>query len=87
MNRCKLLIIAFLAFITNGFSLLGIGQGSIGGVARAIEANHNIARNIDIAKGMAMGMLAGNPPVDPESSFFGPFQVDCSVIGMCEVLA
>ena len=85
MNRCKLLIIAFLAFITNGFSLLGIGQGSIGGVARAMEANHNIARNIEIAK--AMGMLAGNPPHEPDSGFFGPFQVDCSVIGMCEVLA
>ncbi|CAN7503723.1 hypothetical protein QLG10_16480 [Pseudomonas sp. V98_8] len=85
MNRCKLLLIAFLAFITNGFSLLGIGNGSIGGVARAIEANHNIARNIEIAK--AMGMLAGNPPHEPDSGFFGPFQVDCSVIGMCEVLA
>jgi hypothetical protein len=85
MNRCKLLLIAFLAFITNGFSLLGIGHGSIGGVARAIEANHNIARNIEIAK--AMGMLAGNPPREPDSGFFGPFQVDCSVIGMCEVLA
>ncbi|VVP68540.1 hypothetical protein PS918_00757 [Pseudomonas fluorescens] len=85
MNRCKLLVIAFLAFITNGFSLLGIGQGSIGGVARAMEANHNIARNIEIAK--AMGMLAGNPPLKPDSGFFGPFQVDCSVIGMCEVLA
>ncbi|MCW8278894.1 hypothetical protein IMF27_28070 [Pseudomonas sp. PCH199] len=85
MNRCKLLLIAFLAFITNGFSLLGIGQGSIGGVARAIEANHNIARNIETAS--AMGMLAGNPPVKPEMAFFGPFQIDCSVIGMCEVLA
>jgi hypothetical protein len=85
MNRCKLLVIAFLAFITNGFSLLGIGQGSIGGVARAIEANHNIARNIETAK--AMGMLAGNPPIKSDESFFGPFQVDCSVIGMCEVLA
>ncbi|WP_137805560.1 hypothetical protein [Pseudomonas sp. G(2018)] len=85
MNRCKLLVIAFLAVITNGFSLLGIGQGSIGGVARAIEANHNIARNIETAK--AMGMLAGNPPLKPDSGFFGPFHVDCSVIGMCEVLA
>lgn len=85
MNRCKLLIIAFLAFITNGFSLLGIGQGSIGGVARAMEANQNIARNIETAK--AMGMLAGNPPLERDSGFFGPFQVDCSVIGMCEVLA
>jgi hypothetical protein len=85
MNRCKLLVIAFLAFITNGFSLLGIGQGSIGGVARAIEANYNIARNIETAKGM--GLLAGNPPLKPDSGFFGPFHVDCSVIGMCEVLA
>nr|WP_008066297.1 MULTISPECIES: hypothetical protein [unclassified Pseudomonas]EJN16982.1 hypothetical protein PMI35_06588 [Pseudomonas sp. GM78]NYU01129.1 hypothetical protein [Pseudomonas sp. SbOxS1] len=85
MNRCKLLVIAFLAFITNGFSLLGIGHGSIGGVARAIEANHNIARNIETAK--AMGMLAGNPPITPDEGFFGPFHVDCSAIGMCEVLA
>ncbi|MCK8657976.1 MULTISPECIES: hypothetical protein [Pseudomonas] len=85
MNRCKLLVIAFLAFITNGFSLLGIGQGSIGGVARAIEANHNIARNIETAK--AMGMLAGNPPIKSDEGFFGPFHVDCSAIGMCEVLA
>ncbi|PYY68478.1 hypothetical protein CRX42_21550 [Pseudomonas jessenii] len=85
MKGCKLLIIAFLAFITNGFSLLGIGQGSIGGVARAMEANHNIARNIETAK--AMGLLAGNPPVRNEGVVFGPFQVDCSAIGMCGVLA
>ncbi|MFY0731848.1 hypothetical protein [Pseudomonas sp. NFX15] len=85
MNGCKLLIIAFLAFITNGFSLLGIGQGSIGGVARAMEANHNIARNIETAK--AMGLLAGNPPIRNEGVVFGPFQVDCSAIGMCGVLA
>ncbi|WP_085725177.1 hypothetical protein [Pseudomonas sp. R37(2017)] len=84
MNRCKLLVIAFLAFITNGFSILGIGQGSIGGVARAMEANHNIARNIETAK--AMGMLAGNPPSKSDSGFLGPFTVDCSAIGMCEVL-
>jgi hypothetical protein len=85
MNRCKLLVIAFLAFITNGFSLLGIGQGSIGGVARAMEANQNIARNIETAK--AMGMLAGNPPIKSDEAFFGPFLVDCSSIGMCDVLA
>ncbi|MBV6822911.1 hypothetical protein [Pseudomonas sp. PD9R] len=85
MNGCKLWVIAFLAVITNGFSLLGIGQGSIGGVARSIEANHNIARNIETAK--AMGLLAGNPPIKPQSAFFGPFQIDCSVVGMCEVFA
>lgn len=85
MNGHRLWVIAFLAFMTNGASLLGIGQGSAGSVARSIEANHNIARNIETAK--ALGLLAGNPPIKPESGFFGPFQVDCSAIGMCEVLA
>jgi hypothetical protein len=54
-------------------------------VARAIEANHNIARNIENAN--AQGMLAGNPPIRNEGVVFGPFQVDCSAIGMCGVLA
>jgi hypothetical protein len=53
-------------------------------VARAIEANHNIARNIENAN--AQGMLAGNPPVRSEGVVFGPFQLDCSAIGMCGAL-
>jgi len=32
-------------------------------------------------------MLAGNPPIRNEGVGFGPFLVDCSAIGMCEVLA
>jgi len=32
-------------------------------------------------------MLAGNPPIRNEGVVFGPFLVDCSAIGMCEVLA
>lgn len=85
MKGGKLWVIAFLAFMTNGSSLLGIGQGSAGSVARAIEANHNLARNIETAK--ALGLLAGNPPVKREVDFLGPFQVDCSVLKMCEVFA
>jgi hypothetical protein len=85
MKGHRLWVIAFLAFMTNGSSLLGIGQGSAGSVARAIEANHNIARNIENAN--AQGMLAGNPPIRSEAVVFGPFQVDCSAIGMCGVLA
>ena len=85
MKGRKLWVIAFLAFVTNGASLMGIGQGSAGSVARSIEANHNLARNIETDK--AMGLLAGNPPVKREGDFFGPFQVDCSVLQMCEVLA
>ena len=85
MNGSKLWVIAFLALMTNGSSLLGIGQGSAGSVARSIEANHNLARNIETAK--ALGLLAGNPPMKRQDDFFGPFQVDCSVVEMCEVFA
>ncbi|MBK5554171.1 MULTISPECIES: hypothetical protein [unclassified Pseudomonas] len=85
MKGRKLWVVAFLAFITNGFSLLGIGQGSAGSVARAIECNHSIAHNIQTAKGL--GLLVGNPPLKVRAEFFGPFQVDCSALGMCSVLA
>lgn len=85
MKGGKLWVIAVLAFMTNGSSLLGVGHGSAGSVARAIEANHNLTHAIDTAK--AMGLLAGNPPIKREADFFGPFQVDCSVLQMCEVFA
>lgn len=85
MKGVKLWVIAFLAFMTNGSSLLGFSQGSAGAVARSIEANHNLAHNIETAK--AMGLLAGNPPVKRQGDFFGPFQIDCSVVQMCEVFA
>lgn len=85
MKGGKLWVIAFLAFMTNGSSLLGIGQASAGSVARSIEANHNLARSI--ATDQAMGLLAGNPPVKRQADFFGPFKVDCSVLQMCEVFA
>ncbi|MEX3777017.1 hypothetical protein [Pseudomonas sp. MYb118] len=85
MKGVRLWVIAFLAFMTNGSSLLGFSQGSAGGVARSIEANHNLAHNIETAK--AMGLLTGNPPVKRQGDFFGPFQIDCSVLQMCEVFA
>ncbi|MGE1172726.1 MULTISPECIES: hypothetical protein [Pseudomonas] len=85
MKGYRFWVIAGLAIMTNGASLLGFGQGSVGGLARAIEANHSIAHNIERAN--ALGLLAGNPPVKTEAGFLGPFQVDCSAIGMCQVLA
>ncbi|WP_434657181.1 hypothetical protein J3P96_11515 [Pseudomonas sp. R3-56] len=75
MSRCRFWVIAFLAFITNGFSLLGLGQASAGSLARTIECNHNIAHNILTAR--ALGVLVGNPPSTPRVAEFGPFQVDC----------
>ncbi|MCU0120823.1 hypothetical protein N8H74_21390 [Pseudomonas sp. B2M1-30] len=85
MKGYRLWVIAALAFMTNGSSLLGQSLGSAGGLARAIEANHSIAHNIERAN--ALGLLAGNPPVKTPSSFLGSFEVDCSAIGMCAVLA
>ncbi|MCX2898195.1 hypothetical protein [Pseudomonas mandelii] len=85
MKGVRLWVIAALAFMTNGASLAGIGQGSAGSVARSIEANHNMAHNIQTAK--ALGLLAGNPPIERQDDFFGPFQVDCSALQMCEALA
>jgi hypothetical protein len=85
MSRCRFWVIAFLAFITNGFSLLGLGQASAGSLARTMECNHNIAHNILTAR--ALGVLVGNPPSAPRVAEFGPFQVDCAVVRMCSVAA
>ena len=85
MKGYRLWVIAGLAFFTNGTSLLGIGQGSVGALARAIEANHSIAHNIERAK--TLGLMAGNPPAKVAVDFLGPFEVDCMALGMCQVLA
>ena len=85
MKGRKLWVVAFMAFLTNGSSLLGMGQASAGSLARAIECNHSIAHNIQTAK--ALGLLASNPPIKPKSALLGPFEVDCSVLQMCSVFA
>ena len=43
--------------------------------------------SLSIETEKAMGLLAGNPPIKRQGDFFGPFQVDCSVLQMCEVFA
>lgn len=85
MKGYRLWVIASLAFFTNGTSLLGIGQGSVGALARAIEVNHSIAHNIERAN--TLGLMAGNPPAKVAVDFLGPFEVDCMALGMCQVLA
>lgn len=59
-QRTRLLIVAGLAVMTNGFSLFGIGNASAGALARTLECNTNIARNIEV--GETLKRLAGNPP-------------------------
>ncbi|MBT9263432.1 hypothetical protein KKQ10_00950 [Pseudomonas sp. MG-9] len=85
MKGYRLWVIAGLALMTNGAALLGFGQGSVGALARAIEANHSITHNIERAN--SLGLMAGNPPVKVLADFLGPFEVDCSALGMCQVLA
>lgn len=68
---CKnFLALAGLTVITNGFTLLGLGQASIGAVARAIECNTSIAANLQTSA--SLRQRAGNPP-DEHEVVFGPF--------------
>jgi hypothetical protein len=44
----------------NGSTLLGLGQNSVGGVARNIECRHEIAQAIELSR--AQKVAAGNRP-------------------------
>lgn len=60
MKGSQLWVIAFFTVITNGFSLVGLGEASSGGLARSIECKHSIAHGIEMAR--AHTLIAGNPP-------------------------
>ncbi|MNE78228.1 hypothetical protein D3C80_1746100 [compost metagenome] len=85
MNGSRLWVIGFLAVLTNGSSLLGLGQASAGSLAKTIECNHTIARNIENAK--ALGLLVGTPPSKPRQRIEGPFAIDCSMLPRCNQVA
>lgn len=69
-NR-NLLIVAALAVMTNGLTLLGLNHGSAGALARNIECNSTMSRNIRVAE--TLKRLTGNPPCQPDKAFTGPF--------------
>ncbi|MEB0090315.1 hypothetical protein RHM65_13745 [Pseudomonas sp. CCI4.2] len=75
MKGTQLWIIAFFAVITNGFSLTGLGQASSGGLARSIEAKHEIAHAIEMAG--VHKLMAGNPPSKYRLFELGPFTTAC----------
>jgi Co/Zn/Cd efflux system component len=50
LQNTNLLIVAALALLTNGFSLLGLNHGSAGALARNIECISSISRNIQVAE-------------------------------------
>jgi len=53
-------VIVFFALINNGCSLLGFGEGSVGGVARSMEFKTEVAQDIELLR--AQKLNAGNPP-------------------------
>ncbi|ARU88159.1 hypothetical protein [Pseudomonas sp. M30-35] len=70
-NR-NLLIIAALAFMTNGLSLLGLEYGSAGALARTLECNSNIARNLQIAQ--QLKRMSTSPPPKADYVFVNSFE-------------
>ncbi|BAN47994.1 hypothetical protein [Metapseudomonas resinovorans] len=72
-HKNRLYFLTALAVMTNGFSLIGCAHGSVGAVAKNIEANHNIARGITNER--ALPGLSGNPPTDRESRLPAAFDM------------
>lgn len=75
MKGTQLWIVAFFAVITNGFSLIGLGQASSGGLARSIEAKHEIAYKIEMAR--TQMTMASNPPNKSRMFESALFEVVC----------
>ncbi|WP_342244471.1 hypothetical protein [Pseudomonas sp. OTU5201] len=78
-HRNRLYFLTALAVMTNGFSLIGCAHGSVGSLAKNIEANHNISRGITNER--AMHVLSGNPPTGREISL--PAVFDMSSLACC----
>ncbi|KFX68071.1 hypothetical protein TMS3_0123025 [Pseudomonas taeanensis MS-3] len=74
LQNTPLLIVAALALMTNGLSLLGLNHGSAGALARNIECNSSMSRNIQVA--VSLKQLIGNPPSPTNKSGTGRFSLD-----------
>ncbi len=74
LQNTPLLIVAALALMTNGLSLLGLNHGSAGAMARNIECNSSMSRNIQVA--VSLKQLIGNPPSPTNKSGTGRFSLD-----------
>lgn len=72
MRGANFWVIVFFAVINNGCSLLGRGEGSVGGVARSIEFKSEVAQDIEMLR--AERLTAGNPPPKHGELFSTIFQ-------------
>ncbi|WP_044875324.1 hypothetical protein [Pseudomonas sp. LFM046] len=80
-HRNRLYFLTALAVMTNGFSLIGWAHGSVGAVAKNIEANHNMSRGITTE--LALRGHSGNPPQRDLPQVPAPFKLDCLEKGTC----
>ncbi|HWV08077.1 hypothetical protein [Pseudomonas sp.] len=71
LHNPNLLVVAALAVMTNGFTLLGLNHGSAGALARNLECNSNMARSIEV--GESLKKLIGFPPRHDDPGLSGPF--------------
>lgn len=60
MKGANFWVIVFFAVINNGCSLLGHGEGSVGGVARSMEFKTEVAEAVEMQRSQQLN--AGNPP-------------------------
>ncbi|KGF62981.1 MULTISPECIES: hypothetical protein [Pseudomonas] len=60
MKGANFWVIVFFAVINNGCSLLGHGEGSVGGVARSMEFKTEVAEAVEMQRSQKLN--AGNPP-------------------------
>ncbi len=69
-TRQALLLAAFLT-LSNGPALAGNGKVVGGGIARTIECNQTLARNLELD--VQLKRLSGNPPDKQRKPFASPF--------------
>ena len=60
MKGANFWVIVFFAVINNGCSLLGHGEGSVGGVARSMEFKTEVADAVEMQRSQKLN--TGNPP-------------------------
>lgn len=74
MRGVKFWVIVFFALINNGCSLLGYGEGSVGGVARSMEFKTEVAEAVEMQRSQKLN--AGNPPPRHSEMISPIFQLD-----------
>ena len=74
MKGAKFWVIVFFAVINNGCSLLGHGEGSVGGVARSMEFKTEVAEAVEMQRSQKLN--AGNPPPRHSEMISPIFQLD-----------